>query len=79
MSEHTAFLRLAATAVDFPLGPSDARALAQHLQGCDRCRPAAESLRADELGHEEVRRPRARVRLTLDRHDATKVTSAHLR
>ncbi len=47
MSEHTAFLRLAATAVDFHLEPADATALAQHLQGCDRCRPAAESLGAD--------------------------------
>jgi hypothetical protein len=47
MSEHATFLRLAATAVDFPLDPTEGRALAQHLDGCDRCRRTAESLRAD--------------------------------
>jgi hypothetical protein len=47
MSEHNAFLRLAATAVDFQLDPRDARALGQHLQGCDQCRHTAESLRGD--------------------------------
>lgn len=47
MSEHNAFLRLAATAVDFQLDPHEARALGQHLQGCDQCRHTAESLRGD--------------------------------
>lgn len=47
MSEHNAFLRLAATAVDFQLDPREARALGQHLQGCDVCRHTAESLRGD--------------------------------
>ncbi len=47
MSEHTAFLRLAATAVDFQLEPADGVALAQHLQGCGACRRASESLRTD--------------------------------
>jgi hypothetical protein len=47
MSEHTAFLRLAATAVDFPLEAADTRALAQHIDGCDRCRRAADAFRMD--------------------------------
>jgi anti-sigma factor RsiW len=47
MSEHNAFLRLAATAVDFQLDPHEARALGQHLQGCDECRHTAGSLRGD--------------------------------
>jgi hypothetical protein len=47
MNEHTAFLRLAATAVDFPLEAADARALAQHIDGCDRCRRAADAFRLD--------------------------------
>jgi hypothetical protein len=47
MNEHTAFLRLAATAVDFPLEPADARALAQHIDGCQACRRAADAFRLD--------------------------------
>lgn len=47
MSEHTAFLRLAATAIDFQLAPADDTALARHLDGCDPCRKTAEALRAD--------------------------------
>jgi hypothetical protein len=47
MNEHTAFLRLAATAVDFPLEAADARALALHIDGCDTCRRAADAFRMD--------------------------------
>ena len=50
MNEHTAFLRLAATAIDFPLQPADEKALAAHIQGCGACRRAADALRADATG-----------------------------
>jgi hypothetical protein len=47
MNEHTTFLRLAATRVDFPLNPAEARALAQHIDGCDACHKTAGALRVD--------------------------------
>jgi hypothetical protein len=47
MNDHTTFLRLAATAVDFPLAVAEGKALAQHLHGCDMCRRTADALRAD--------------------------------
>ena len=50
MSEHAAFLRLAATAIDFQLEPAEGQALTQHLHGCDTCRRTAASLRADASG-----------------------------
>jgi hypothetical protein len=47
MNEHTAFLRLAATAVDFPLEPAEGKALAQHIEGCEACRRSADAFRTD--------------------------------
>ncbi len=47
MSDHRAFERLAATAVDFELEPADRTALAQHLKVCVECRRTAALLGAD--------------------------------
>src|SRR4051794_40844981 len=47
MNEHAAFLRLAATAVDFPLDPAEGKALGQHVDGCEACRRAADGYRWD--------------------------------
>jgi hypothetical protein len=47
MNEHAAFLRLAATAVDFPLNAGESDALSQHIDGCDSCRRAADAFRWD--------------------------------
>jgi anti-sigma factor RsiW len=57
MSEHNAFLRLAATAVDFQLDPHEARTLGQHLEGCDECRRMAESLSGDAAALRSLPRP----------------------
>ncbi|MGI8703887.1 MAG: hypothetical protein ACR2JZ_05190 [Candidatus Limnocylindrales bacterium] len=47
MSEHTTFLQLAASSVDFELDTAAARTLAGHLDTCEVCRRTAAALRSD--------------------------------
>ncbi len=53
MTPHTRFLELTATAIDFPLSPSERSGLEAHLATCPQCARSAAAIRGDAatLGH----------------------------
>lgn len=77
MIDHGRALELAASALDFPLPPSDAAALSGHLAICPSCAAAAHAMRVDAEGLASLdRRPApAQVRAAVVRAAVTGRTS----
>ena len=56
-ASHETALELAATWIDFDLGPSEGRALDRHIVGCAPCRQTAEAFREDARAIAGLPRP----------------------